>query len=239
MDATRLEELTPKARQTREHILETALSLFATKGYGETTLRDIAASAEVSLGLTYRYFARKEELILALYQRLAQELAEEVPAMPAATLARRFATTLGSCLDRLAPHREALGALFSVGLAPDSEMAVLGERAAGVRDIVWHVYLDVVQGATDRPRPRQEEQITTVLYAAHLLCVLFWLQDRSPGQAMARELVAFTQEMLSRLRPVLALPPVARPLARLTRLLDPLFGPRRGASTAAGGTGAA
>lgn len=238
MEATQLEELTPKARQTREHILTTALSLFAAKGYGETTLRDIAAAADVSLGLTYRYFTRKEELILALYQRLAQELAEEVRTMPPAPLAQRFATAYASCLNRLTPHREALGALFAVGLAPDSEMAVLGERASGVRDIVWHVYLDVVQGATDRPRPKQEEQITTVLYAAHLLCVLFWLQDRSPGQAATRELLKFTQEMLGRLRPVLALPPVAKPLARLTRILDPLFGPRRETATGGAGTGA-
>ena len=231
METLPQDELTPKAKQTREHILTTALSLFAAKGYGETTLRDIAAEAQVSLGLTYRYFARKEELILALYQGLARELADEVGQMPPAPLAYRFAGAFGSCLNRMTPHREALGALFAVGLAPDSEMAVLGARAAGVRDVVWHVYLNVVQGATDRPRPRQEEQIATVLYAAHLLCVLFWLQDRSRGQTATRELVKFTQEMLGRLRPVLALPPVARLLARLTRILDPMFGPFKGETT--------
>ena len=48
--------LTPKAQQTRELILETALALFASQCYQDTTLRDIAARADVSLGLTYRYF---------------------------------------------------------------------------------------------------------------------------------------------------------------------------------------
>lgn len=221
----RSDSLTPKARRTREHILTTALALFAEKGYGETTLRDIAGAAGVSLGLAYRYFARKEELILALYQRLAGELEEEVRAMPPAPMAERFAGAVGSCLRRLGSHRDALGALFAVGLAPDSEMAVLGESAAGVRDVVWRVYHEVVRGASDKPRPRQEEQIATLFYAAHLLFVLFWLQDRTPGQRATAELIGFAEEMLGRLRPVLGLPPVARPLTRLARILAPMFGP--------------
>ncbi len=218
-------DLTPKARQTREKILETALALFARKGYGETTLRDIAGEAGVSLGLTYRYFARKEELILLLYRQLAQELGEEVAALPPAPIAARFSRAVGSCLDRLTPHREALGALFAVGLAPDSEMAVLGDRAAGVRDVVWHVYRQVVEGATDRPKPRQAEQFATLFYALHLLFVLFWLQDRSPGQQATRELIVFAQETITRLRPTLGLPPVAKSLTRLVRIIGPMFGP--------------
>ena len=40
-----------------------------------------------------------------------------------------------------------------------------------------------------------------------------------------RDLLAFAQEMLGRLRPVLGLPPIARPLARLARIVRPMFGP--------------
>ena len=218
-------DLTPKAQQTRERIVETALALFARQGYGETTLRDIAGEAGISLGLTYRYFSRKEELILLLYQRLAQELQTEVAALPPAPLAARFSQTIGACLSRLAPHREALGALFAVGLSPHSEVAVLGEQASGVREIVWNVYLAVVMGATDKPRPRQAASFATLFYALHLMFVLFWLQDRSPEQHSTRELLAFTQETLGRLRPALGLPPVAKSLARLARILGPMFGP--------------
>lgn len=83
-----------KSQQTREHILETALKLFAEKGYAETTMRDIAGAADCSLGLAYRYFARKEEFILALYERLTDELEEEVSRLPPAPLARRFASEM-------------------------------------------------------------------------------------------------------------------------------------------------
>ncbi|MBV9852167.1 MAG: TetR/AcrR family transcriptional regulator [Armatimonadetes bacterium] len=217
--------LTPKAQQTREHILETALALFASKGYQETTLRDIAAQADISLGLTYRYFARKEELIVALYERLTAQTEEAVAQLPALPLAARFGRALRDCLARLAPHRDALGALFGAGLDPNSPVAVLGEGIGPIRARVWSTYLAVANGASDAPRPRQAPHLATVFYALHLTVILFWLQDRSPGQRLTHELLDFGQQMLGRLRPALGLPPVARALARLARILGPLFGP--------------
>ena len=214
-----------KSQQTREHILETALALFADRGYAETTMRDIAGAADCSLGLAYRYFARKEEFILALYERLTTEFEAEAAALPAGPLAKRFAAVMGRHLERLGAHRETMGALFAAGLAPDSEVAVLGDGAAGVRGRIWRVFESVAAGASDAPKPKQIAQMATLLYAAHLLFVLFWLQDRSAGQAKTRELLGFAQEMLGRLRPVLGLPPVAKLLARLAEIVGPMFGP--------------
>ena len=222
---TAASKTTAKAQRTREHILGVALDLFARRGYAETTMRDIAREADCSLGLAYRYFARKEEMVLALYERCALELEEEVAALPPGPLARRFAHAMEADLRRMAPHRATMGALFAAGLAPDSEVAVLGEGVAGIRGRTWRIFRQVVAVASDAPRPRQAEQVTTLLYAAHLLLVLFWLQDRSAGQRRTRELLHFAGEMLGRLRPVLGLPPVARPLARLAGLLGPMFGP--------------
>lgn len=216
---------TPKAQRTREHILETALALFATKGYADTTMRDIAAAADCSLGLAYRYFARKEEMVLALYERVTAELEEEAAILPPQPLAKRFVETMEADLRRLTPHRETMGALFAAGLAPDSPVAVLGEGVAGIRSRVWHIFLTVCTGASDAPKRAQAEQMATLFYSAHLLLILFWLQDRSEGQAKTRELLQFAQEMLGRLRPVLGLPPVARPLAKLARIIGPMFGP--------------
>lgn len=62
--------ITSKGERTREHILDTALRLFSEQGYEQTTMRGIAAAAETSLGLAYRYFTSKEDLVLALYERL-------------------------------------------------------------------------------------------------------------------------------------------------------------------------
>ena len=217
-----------KAQRTREHILETALGLFESKGYTETTMRDIAAAADCSLGLAYRYFARKEEMVLALYERCAAQLDAEVAALPARPLAVRFAAAMEANFRHLTPHRETLGALFIAGLAPDSPVAVLGDGVSGIPFYglrVWNIFLTVCTGASDAPKRAQAEQMATLFYSAHLLMILFWLQDRSEGQARTQELLGFAQEMIGRLRPVLGLPPVAKPLARLAQIIGPMFGP--------------
>ena len=152
---TKVETKTPKAQRTREHILATALALFAEKGYDETTMRDIAARADCSLGLAYRYFARKEEFILALYERCAVELEEEVARLPPGPLARRFAQAMEADLRRMGEHRATMGTLFAAGLAPDSPVAVLGEGVAGIRERTWGIFRTVVAGASDAPRPKQ------------------------------------------------------------------------------------
>jgi len=226
---------TPKAQKTREHILETALGLFASKGYDETTMRDIAAAADCSLGLAYRYFSRKEEMVLELYEQCARELEEEVGRLPPGPLAKRFVQAIEADLRRLTQHRVTMGALFSAGLAPNSEVAVLGERAAGIRARVWGIFRTVISGATDAPKPAQAAQLTTLFYAAHLLIVLFWLQDQSAGQEKTRELLVFAREIIGRLRPVLGLPPVAKPLARLAGIVGPMFGPPAGNAADEGG----
>src|SRR5689334_19970173 len=101
-----------KGERTREHILANALALFVSKGYGATTLRDIAAEAGCSLGLTYRYFSRKEDLVLALYEQCAEQLEAEIRALPATSLAERTEKAMRADIARLKPFREALAALF-------------------------------------------------------------------------------------------------------------------------------
>src|SRR5918911_5185084 len=96
-------QLTPKGERTREHILETAIQLFIEKGYENTTMREIAAAAKCSLGLTYRYFARKEDLVLALYQRTATEQEEFVRSLAPAPIAERFAQAMHAKIAQIAP----------------------------------------------------------------------------------------------------------------------------------------
>ncbi len=54
-----------KKARTRRSIQEHALRLFLAKGYESTTIEEIAAAAEVSHMTIFRYFSRKEDLVLA------------------------------------------------------------------------------------------------------------------------------------------------------------------------------
>jgi len=52
----------------REQIIESALSLFAERGYHGTNVPDIAKVANVGTGTIYRNFKSKEDLVNSIYQ---------------------------------------------------------------------------------------------------------------------------------------------------------------------------
>lgn len=54
-----------KKRKTREALREAAVALFAEKGYGRTSIEEIASAADVSRRTFFRYFGSKEGVIFA------------------------------------------------------------------------------------------------------------------------------------------------------------------------------
>jgi AcrR family transcriptional regulator len=52
----------PGPSQTRDQILQAARGLFAERGYARTTVRSVAAAAEVNQGLVHHYFGSKQQL---------------------------------------------------------------------------------------------------------------------------------------------------------------------------------
>ncbi|MBU0473406.1 MAG: TetR/AcrR family transcriptional regulator [Bacteroidetes bacterium] len=60
--------------QTKTKILNVALELFAKKGYSNTTISEIAKSANISKGLAYNYFESKEQLMEEVIKILFVEI---------------------------------------------------------------------------------------------------------------------------------------------------------------------
>lgn len=60
--------------KTKAHILNTALELFAHKGFKGTTISDIAKSAGISKGLAYNYFGSKQDLMKSVLNLLIIEI---------------------------------------------------------------------------------------------------------------------------------------------------------------------
>ena len=67
----------PENTQKKEQqILTAARNCFITKGFHRTTMRDIAAQAQMSLGGIYRYFPGKNDIILKFIEISNQETDE-------------------------------------------------------------------------------------------------------------------------------------------------------------------
>src|SRR5690349_5975040 len=217
------QDLTDKGRRTRERILDSAVRLFAERGFERTTMRDIAAEAGCSLGLAYHYFAGKEAIVLSLYARLSSELETQVQALAPGPLAARFDAAIRINLALLTPYRSSMLALFGPALNPESGIAVLGGSTGAVRAQVRAAFACVVAGATDAPPTPQAAELVTVLYGLHLATVLVWTQDRSAGTEATEELLLFLRDALALATPLLELPAATETLARLTRIIRPLL----------------
>ncbi|MBQ7559491.1 MAG: TetR/AcrR family transcriptional regulator [Synergistaceae bacterium] len=67
--------------ETRKKILASAIHLISKKGVNGTSIKDIAASAEVAVGTFYLYFNSKEDVIKCLDRTEHKELLEKIKAM--------------------------------------------------------------------------------------------------------------------------------------------------------------
>ncbi|MFK7929735.1 MAG: TetR/AcrR family transcriptional regulator [Myxococcota bacterium] len=216
--------LTPKAERTRALIVDTALHLFAERGYAATTMRDIAASADVSTGLAYRYFRRKEDLALALYGRLADDLVAAACGLEDAPLAQRYASLLHHKIRLMAPHRGALAALFAAALNPEDDVGVLSDATAPVRERVQHAMVLTVRGHVPVDK---EAAMATRLYAVHLLVVLLWTQDRTADLRLVNGAIDLLRDGLTFALPLLGTPMAAPMLTRLDSLMGDLIAPKQ------------
>lgn len=67
-----------RKQEIRSKIIESAISLFEAKGIDSTTLEDICETADISRPTFYSYYPSKNELILALVEKLWLNVASEI-----------------------------------------------------------------------------------------------------------------------------------------------------------------
>ncbi|WP_457319767.1 TetR/AcrR family transcriptional regulator [Stenotrophomonas sp. P5_B8] len=74
-----------RAEAQRQRILDAAQRCFIARGFHAGSISEIAAEADISQGLMYRYFANKRALILALIERQLAHDQDSIGQMPAAS----------------------------------------------------------------------------------------------------------------------------------------------------------
>ena len=211
---------TAKGAASRAQIFDVALGLFREKGFDETTMREIALRAGLSLGAAYHYFASKEAIVLAYYahvQRRHLQLAREALASTT-ELGERLATTMHIKLDVLADDRRIMGALLRFTGDPAHPLSFLGKTARPIQLASIRVFDEALEGAS---LPADLRRIApTALWALHMGILLYFLYDTSPNQARTRRLVDQAMALVVRLLPVMRFPLFKPVRGRLAALLD-------------------
>ena len=112
---------------TRQRLIRTALELFTTRGYHDTTTAQIAKKAGIAEGTIYRHFASKQQLVNELYraaQRWAAKVVQETARDLDVGAARAQLTAVAHGLIEGAAHDTAvvkLGLLEPLGAVLDDE----------------------------------------------------------------------------------------------------------------------
>lgn len=96
------------AKQRKEKFLETALKLFAEKGYHTTSIQDIVEAWGISKGAFYHHFSSKEELMLEIVRYHFEKLmASFMETEPEAQFAREtFVHQLTMKLEGILKHKD-------------------------------------------------------------------------------------------------------------------------------------
>jgi AcrR family transcriptional regulator len=102
-----------RSASTRAKLVKAARALFARDGYAGVGTEQIARRAGVTRGALYHQFPAKEDLFLAAYEEVEQELAEAAAAL------------LGSSTSPLAAMRAGIRFFLEACRAPDVQRIVL------------------------------------------------------------------------------------------------------------------
>jgi AcrR family transcriptional regulator len=172
-----------QSRSRRERILDAAFSAFATRGYRDTAVDDIAGAAETSKGGIYFHFPNKESIFRELMQTTADKLVGKVEKAVAAETepVARAEVALHTVLTTFAGHRTTARLLFldtvGAGRVFQVETNALHERFA--RLIQGYLDEAVASGAI----PPTDTRITSIAWFGALNEVVArWLQAAQPAR---------------------------------------------------------
>jgi pyoverdine/dityrosine biosynthesis protein Dit1/AcrR family transcriptional regulator len=211
-------------RRTRQRLLEAAVTLLSNHGLSGELLVDASRMAGCSTERARVFFHRDEDVVLALYARLAAQLEARVAELPDGDLAERFRKIMLAKLALVAPYRQALASLMATLLDPRHELGALSPQTEIIRNRVMGVFSAVVLGASDRQKVNPAG-LTRRLYALHLALMLLWTQDQTAESVATRAAIDLIGDLLSLSNRLSWLPNFKNSLAKLDEIAGPLVEP--------------
>ena len=142
----------PAARRRRQ-LLDSALDVFAQKGFHATSMDDVAEAAGVSKPVLYQHFRSKRQLYLDLLEDVGLHLlasiadATSAAASPRAQVERGFAAYFRFVAD----HQNAFRLLFGSGARRDEEFA---EEVRKVERVIADFVAGLIEAELDAEHAR-------------------------------------------------------------------------------------
>jgi AcrR family transcriptional regulator len=129
-----------KQRLTRDAIWNAAIDLFAEKGFDDTTIDEIAESAQVSRRSFFRYFESKSDLMAQPIGSMANSLAKAVESCPRSASAAELFRYVVSALCHESAEEPRTAKVMEIAARHPAARDALLSRMAGVQNQIEEAF---------------------------------------------------------------------------------------------------
>jgi AcrR family transcriptional regulator len=198
--STTVPTISKKSDETRTRILDAALTLFRKRGFGTTTMRDIAKEAGVALGAAYYYFDSKDALVTAFYVRANHELTPlaEAALAKTKTLEDRLRAVMKVKFEYFAPNRRLMASL-SAHIDPENPLSPFSPKTQSIRDQDIALFASTLEGSKVRVSDDLKQHLPRLLWLYQMGLLLFWVYDGSSKQKKTMQLFEKTVSIVASL----------------------------------------
>ena len=169
----------------RARIVDAALALFQSKGFDQTTTRQIANKAKLAEGTIFNYFETKEDIALHFFELEVDHAIDVVrrdPRLRRAPLDEKLFALVEAQLEFLAPYEKFIGAAFVHALRPTSKIA-FSMQALDLRNRYIAFVQDLLQESRSVPAGSLLTWVApSVFWIYYVGILLYWLNDSSKGK---------------------------------------------------------
>jgi AcrR family transcriptional regulator len=182
--------------ETREKILETAVRLFSTQGYGTTSLSQVAKEAKVSKALIFWHFENKESLFRTAVQRtLEPYFINVLDDLEGLSEVEQIGRLVDEYYDFVSKNiysvKFFLGLLLREEKHPDDLVGHMNELQRVYRNLLVDILEGGIQAGRLRADVRPDLQAGLIMSALHGIVVQGFLGDGPPpGAELLRHLKA-------------------------------------------------
>lgn len=172
--------------KTRAQILDAALRLFSTKGFYQTTTREISIRARIAEGTLFNYFKTKEDLALYFFQRELDGLIDWFASqrrLRTAELPEKLFAVVNRHLERISPYEEFIGAVYLRALQPVSKLNPLSLEGQALNLKYLRFIREILADAEAKEEIPAVGDIGAYVFGIfHMALISYWLNDASAGK---------------------------------------------------------
>lgn len=188
-----------KSEQTKKHLLETAIGLFKQKGFEQTTMRQIAQSAQMALGSAYYYFPSKEAFVLEHYQVTQGEFF--IRAQPIISSKKKLEQKLKDIfhlqLTHLQDQRSFLHTLALQAIDSRQSLSPFGRESRALRQQHMAIFASLLAEQKNKITRKEEQRLAFSLWLLQMALIWLWLQDKSHGQVRSKNIASEAAQLFA------------------------------------------